>query len=207
MIDKHKDLHLNSAFPSRLLLCVDSGNNCVGNDLRRFSNSKRTIPYDIMETSPYAAAAHIPLIKSPSLRVPPPVDLPPDIHPLPESVTPYFVYPFTLEQHILTVESARRSTLASHASRREAYLRSREDEKERRKRDALRRIAPGFEPHGNLLIPTKNSSLTHQTTPSSSTSPNPTTNPNGQTHHRTRSVMDDLVDQLAAMESRDSSSK
>ena len=57
--------------------------------------------------SQYVAASRVPLIKSPSLRVPRPVrrqvlehahgnsaqlnqvELPPDIHPLPDSVTPY----------------------------------------------------------------------------------------------------------------------
>ncbi|KAJ7627693.1 hypothetical protein DFH06DRAFT_1285036 [Mycena polygramma] len=125
----------------------------------------------------YAPAARAPLIKSPSLRVPRPIVLPPDIHPLPDSVTPYFVYPFTLEPHVLTLESSRRTTLAAHATRREEYLRARADEKERRKRDALRRIAPGFEPQGHLLVPTKRSS----------------------------SVMEDLVDQLAALDSASSS--
>ncbi|KIJ37279.1 hypothetical protein M422DRAFT_178298 [Sphaerobolus stellatus SS14] len=140
--------------------------------------------------SQYAAAAKVPLIKSPSLRVPPPVQLPPDIHPLPDDVTAYFVYPFTLEPHILTLESSRQATLAAHASRRDAYLRSRQDEKERRKREALRRIAPGFEPSGTPLVPTR--------VGSSSQSQAQRTNPNG--HARTRNVMDDLVDQLEAME-------
>ncbi|KAJ7630370.1 hypothetical protein FB45DRAFT_1027601 [Roridomyces roridus] len=135
----------------------------------------------------YAPAARAPLIKSPSLRVPRPVVLPPDIHPLPDSVTPYFVYPFTIENHILTLEESRRSTLAAHAARREAYLRAREEEKERVKREALRRIAPGFEPAGQLLVPTKRSSTIIA-------SPAPAPPP-------PRSVMDDLVDQLAAMDS------
>ncbi|KAJ7102562.1 hypothetical protein B0H15DRAFT_815180 [Mycena belliarum] len=140
----------------------------------------------MQEQSQYSAAARVPLIKSPSLRVPHPVVLPPDIHPLPDSVTPYFVYPFTLESHILTLESSRRSTLEAHALRHEAYLRARADEKERRKRDALRRIAPGFEPgEGHLLVPTKRASVVAPVSP-----PQPP-----------RSVMDDLVDQLAALES------
>ncbi|KAF9530726.1 hypothetical protein CPB83DRAFT_850201 [Crepidotus variabilis] len=117
------------------------------------------------------------------------VELPPDIHPLPDSVNAYFVYPFTLEPHILTLESSRRSTLAAHASRREAYLRSRDEEKERRKREALRRIAPGFEPFGGPLVPTKGSQgsvgLDHVALPTSPPK---------------RDVMDDLVDHLAALE-------
>ncbi|KAF7340213.1 hypothetical protein MVEN_01939900 [Mycena venus] len=140
----------------------------------------------------YAPAARAPLIKSPSLRVPRPIVLPPDIHPLPDSVTPYFVYPFTLEPHVLTLESSRRTTLASHATRREEYLRSRADEKERRKRDALRRIAPGFEPEGHLLVPTKRSSVI-ATGPAISPQP-------------PKSVMEDLVDQLAALDSASSGS-
>ncbi|KAJ7356618.1 hypothetical protein DFH08DRAFT_849542 [Mycena albidolilacea] len=138
----------------------------------------------------YAPAARAPLIKSPSLRVPRPIVLPPDIHPLPDSVTPYFVYPYTLEPHVLTLESSRRATLASHTTRREEYLRARADEKERRKRDALRRIAPGLEPDGHLLVPTKRSSVI-----APAVSPQPP-----------KSVMEDLVDQLAALDSASSSS-
>jgi outer membrane translocation and assembly module TamA len=103
-----------------------------------------------------------------------------------------FVYPFTIEPHVLTLESSRRSTLAAHTTRREEYLRSRADEKERRKRDALRRIAPGFEPEGHLLVPTKRSSVIAAVP---ATSPQPP-----------KSVMEDLVDQLAALDSASSSS-
>ncbi|KAJ7652065.1 hypothetical protein DFH06DRAFT_540468 [Mycena polygramma] len=153
----------------------------------------------------YAPAARAPLIKSPSLRVPRPIVLPPDIHPLPDSVTPYvsctfsqsfyqpyfqFVYPFTLEPHVLTLESSRRTTLAARATRREEYLCARADEKERRKRDALRRIAPGFEPQGHLLVPTKRSSVIASPP---AVSPPP------------KSVMEDLVDQLEALDSASSS--
>lgn len=70
-----------------------------------------------------------------------------------------FVYPFTLEPHVIRLEDSRRSTLAAHTARREAYLKAREEEKERRKREALRRIAPGFEPQGTLLLPTKRQSI------------------------------------------------
>jgi hypothetical protein len=41
-----------------------------------------------------------------------------------------FVYPFTLEPHVLNAESNRRATIAAHAARREAHLHAREDEEE-----------------------------------------------------------------------------
>ncbi|KAJ3713677.1 hypothetical protein C8R42DRAFT_727148 [Lentinula raphanica] len=152
------------------------------------------------EKSPYAAAAHVPLIKSPSLRVPPRVELPEDIHPLPDSVTPYFVYPFTLEPHVLTLESSRRSTMAAHQARHEAYLRSREDEKEQRKREALRKIAPGFEPRGSVLVPTRATSVP-LSAPPNNVSPSNGPNGIGGDYRHTKSVMEDLVDQLAAFDS------
>ncbi|KAF7796128.1 hypothetical protein EIP86_007301 [Pleurotus ostreatoroseus] len=139
------------------------------------------------------------------------VELPPDIHPLPDSVTEYFAYPFTLEPHVLTVESARRASLAAHASRRAALLRAREDEKERRKREALRRIAPGFEPQSTPLVPTRRETgaqLQSAGTPGSSgvgTGTGGATPDAASPEDRSRSVMEDLVDQLAALESRTSS--
>lgn len=106
-----------------------------------------------------------------------------------------FVYPFTLEPHILTLESARQSTLAAHAARRESYLHSREDDKERRKRDALRKIAPGFEPQGVPLVPVR---VERPLSGSALSVGNTSTTP--------KSVMDDLVDHLAAMDARASAS-
>jgi hypothetical protein len=97
-----------------------------------------------------------------------------------------------LETHVLTVGSSRRATRAAHAARREAYLRAREDEKERRKREALRRIAPGFEPKAAPLIPVKKDAMTHGTGAGAEQS--------GPSTH-TRDVMDELVDKLAALES------
>ncbi|KAH7340985.1 hypothetical protein B0J17DRAFT_653617 [Rhizoctonia solani] len=142
-------------------------------------------------------SVNAPLIKSPSLRVPRPVELPPDIHPLPEDVTAYFVYPFTIEPHILTLESSRQTTLAAHAARRDAYLRAREEEKVRRKKEALRRVAPGFDPDMGTLQPTKLS------TPMAHTPVAPTTQ-KGPIASPPQSAMYDLIDQLAALTSRPS---
>lgn len=106
---------------------------------------------------------------------------------------PQFVYPFTLEPHVLNIESNRRSTLAALEARHEAYLRAREDEKNRRKREALRRIAPGFEPRSAPLVPVKTgAALGLQEGGSNS-------NAAGQDLPQ-RDVMDDLVDKLAALE-------
>ena len=93
---------------------------------------------------------------------------------------------------MLTVEASRRSTLAAHAARREAYLKAREDEKERRKREALRKIAPGFEPKATPLVPTKRFSG----------APNHPASSDDPGHRRTKSVMEELVDHLAALESK-----
>ncbi|KZS97219.1 hypothetical protein SISNIDRAFT_450014 [Sistotremastrum niveocremeum HHB9708] len=87
----------------------------------------------------------------------------------------------------MTLESSRQSTLAAHTSRRDAFLRAREEEKERRKREALRRVAPGFEPSKGVLTPT---SLRKSISP-------PPLAPNATLP---RSIMDDLVDQLEAMD-------
>ncbi|PSR74378.1 hypothetical protein PHLCEN_2v9886 [Hermanssonia centrifuga] len=80
----------------------------------------------------------------------------------------------------------------------EAYIKSRDDEKERRRREALRRIAPGFEPQSTPLVPTKRDSNVPDTAfalgvPSTS---------DATEHARSKSVMEDLVDHLAALDSK-----
>jgi len=123
--------------------------------------------------SQYGEAANVPLIKSPSLRVPKVVQMPPDIHPLPESVSAYFAYPFTLEPHLLALESTRQQTLAAHAVQRSQYLAARAAEQERRRTDLERikyeveerrrreerervwKVAPGFDSQMGTLVPKK----------------------------------------------------
>lgn len=117
---------------------------------------------------------------------------------------PQFVYPFTLEPHIITLEGSRRTTIAAHAARREAYLRSRVEEIERRKRDALHKIAPGL---GTMLVPTRASPPLMQTqTSDASASGSENTNTSGSGDQgKEHNVMDDLVNQLAALESKSAS--
>lgn len=134
---------------------------------------------------------------------------PPDIYPLPDDINAYvrghlscltspdltcpqFVYPFTLEPHVLALEASRRSTLAAHDARHEALLRAREERRVRAQAEALRRIAPGFEPQGAPLVPVKMARTGTENEMGAAQQPGA---------ERQRSVMDDLVDHLAALES------
>lgn len=156
--------------------------------------------------------------------------MPPDIHPLPDSVAAYFAYPFTLEPKVLTLEAARQSTLMADAARREAFLRAREEEKERRRRaeeeekerkrrEALRKVAPGFEPAAGTLVPKRLSVPPGNTSTNMNTTLSANANPNASNRAmmvpslfppppppQPRDVMADLVDQLAALDAASSSS-
>ncbi len=117
-----------------------------------------------------------------------------------------FVYPFTLEPHILNIESNRRTSIAAQAERHEAYLRAREEEKQRRKREALRRIAPGFEPRSAPLVPVKTGAALEgqgqgqgQGQQQQEVGGDAAGAAAGQGLPQ-RDVMDDLVDRLAALE-------
>lgn len=91
--------------------------------------------------------------------------------------------------------------LAAHAARREALLSAREDEKQRRKREALRRIAPGFEPRAAPLVPVKTGlALDQQQRMEDAAGSDAAAAAECQGGHP-RDVMDDLVDRLAALES------
>jgi hypothetical protein len=84
-------------------------------------------------SSLYATCSRVPLIKSPAVRVPPPIILPTNLHPLPPNLQEYFVYPFNLEHFVL-----------ENADRREKA----------RKQDMLKR-APGWNEDGKVLEPTR----------------------------------------------------
>ncbi|KAH8927693.1 hypothetical protein BT69DRAFT_1258052 [Atractiella rhizophila] len=103
--------------------------------------------------------SNVPLIKAPSFWVPKPVTLPADIHPLPPDITAYFVYPHLLETHVLSTLPATLQELQTSKEQRAAYLIAREEAKKRRKKEELRKVAPGWDEGEGVLVPTKRTSL------------------------------------------------
>ncbi|KAK4057515.1 hypothetical protein OIO90_001584 [Microbotryomycetes sp. JL221] len=97
----------------------------------------------------------VPLIKSPSFWVSKPVELPPDIHPLPEDVHAYFVYPHTIESHALSVLPAALEELRHKHEARCRTLTSYAESKERARKARLNQIAPGWSEGGSIMQPSK----------------------------------------------------
>ncbi|WWC92665.1 uncharacterized protein L201_007624 [Kwoniella dendrophila CBS 6074] len=163
-------------------------------------------------SSQYSAAATVPLIKSPSLWLPKPIEMPNDIHPLPEDITAYFVYPFTLEEHVLSIHPSPAESISQRRARNAEILHQREVEEEQREKDALKKIAPGYNP-SSVLLPSSSSA-------SSSSNPNTmksdlfdglsmssgtVSSTNNVAQRQNTSIsdpMDDLVSQLEEMEAK-----
>ncbi|BEJ13551.1 hypothetical protein CspHIS471_0307250 [Cutaneotrichosporon sp. HIS471] len=119
----------------------------------------------------YAAAATVPLIKSPSLWLPPP-----------------FVYPFTLEQHVVSLQPPPHVAIAERRARNAAILHAREAEEEEREKAALHKVAPGYNPAA-MLMPTHRDGALKAACP-------PMPSPKKEAD-----PMDELVAQLEEMES------
>ena len=62
-----------------------------------------------------------------------------------------FVYPFTLEPHILSLSPSHRASTSSRQASHVAYLLSREQAKEDRRKKELARVAPGWGGGGSLV--------------------------------------------------------
>ncbi|GAA5995545.1 hypothetical protein JCM5350_004031 [Sporobolomyces pararoseus] len=112
------------------------------------------------ESSTFPSAAElvdrVPLIKNPAFWVPPPVEVPLDIHPLPEDVQAYFVYPHTLESHVLSTLPTQLAQLEQTKSQRIALLESYEESKERARKAKLQALAPGWnEGMGGVMQPVR----------------------------------------------------
>ncbi|BGP51006.1 hypothetical protein JCM10450v2_006932 [Rhodotorula kratochvilovae] len=95
----------------------------------------------------------VPLIRNPGFWIPKPVELPPDIHPLPEDVHAYFVYPHTLEAHVLSTLPSALQTLQQTHAQRVALLASYAESKERARKARLNQVAPGYAEGGAALEP------------------------------------------------------
>ncbi|GHJ89460.1 hypothetical protein NliqN6_5862 [Naganishia liquefaciens] len=113
--------------------------------------------------SQYQAANIAPLIKSPSLWLPKPVELPMDIHPLPDDISAYFVYPFTLEPHILAQDPPIHEKIRMQRDRYASLLVIKAQESEARRKEQLNRIAPGYNPSTTLLVPSQRATTTQPT--------------------------------------------
>ncbi|GAA6030971.1 hypothetical protein JCM8097_008962 [Rhodosporidiobolus ruineniae] len=97
----------------------------------------------------------VPLIRNPGFWVPKPVELPQDIHPLPDDVHAYFVYPHTLEAHVLSTLPTKLQTLEQAHNQRLALLASYADSKERARKARLNQVAPGWNEGGQALEPVR----------------------------------------------------
>ncbi|GAA5845337.1 hypothetical protein JCM11251_007999 [Rhodosporidiobolus azoricus] len=97
----------------------------------------------------------VPLIKNPGFWVPKPVELPQDIHPLPDDVHAYFVYPHSLEAHVLSTLPGALQQLRDTHSQRLHLLASYADSKERARKARLNQMAPGWNEGGGALEPVR----------------------------------------------------
>ncbi|PLW36948.1 hypothetical protein PCASD_06637 [Puccinia coronata f. sp. avenae] len=103
-------------------------------------------------------ASNIPLIRAPGTWLPKPISCPSDIHPLPDDVTAYFVYPYTLEPSSLrylsglschptnwhTTFQSTQTYLEERRARKEAERIRIQNEKDKSRLDSLRLVAPGW---------------------------------------------------------------
>ncbi|GAA5921092.1 hypothetical protein JCM3775_004087 [Rhodotorula graminis] len=123
--------------------------------LRLFGLPARRSPSDNSFPTPGQLVDKVPLIRNPGFWVPKPVELPPDIHPLPEDVHAYFVYPHTLEAHVLSTLPAALDTLQQTHTQRLALLASYAESKERARKARLNQVAPGYAEGGAALEPVR----------------------------------------------------
>jgi len=145
-----------------------------------------------MSSSLYSLTSTVPLIKSPSLRLLALITFPQDLHPLPPDITAYFVYPFSLESYVLSDYSPNSKTLSSLHSKHTEYLAFRKAEKERIRKEEVKRLAPGFEEDRGVLKPDIKAKGTEIEAKEEKVQ---------EMVKEQRDVMDDLVDHLAALDS------
>ncbi|GAK66768.1 uncharacterized protein PAN0_014d4992 [Moesziomyces antarcticus] len=149
----------------------------------------------------YALASRVPLIKSPSISLPKPVTLPADLHPLPHDISAYFVYPFSLESYVLDPNTPSSTTIDQLLEKHAQYLKHREEDKQKRQRDMLHKLAPGWQGASGVLQPT--STAWNQSNPSAGQNTNavqPQHQEQQQQQQQERTPLDDLADHLAQLD-------
>ncbi|WFD45312.1 hypothetical protein MPSI1_003994 [Malassezia psittaci] len=87
------------------------------------------------------------LVLNPEYRVSPPIRRPYDMHPLPESIEAYCVYPFSLEERILSGKQFPLSqNIAAKCERHKGFMEQRKQGKIQQEKDRMLRMAPGWIP-------------------------------------------------------------
>lgn len=97
---------------------------------------------------------HLTMVLAPECQVPPPITRPREMHPLPEGIDAYCVYPFAAEELVASSASPVSSrSVAQMQDRRATYLATRKVTQEREAQERMRRLAPGWVPD-QVLEPT-----------------------------------------------------
>ncbi|WFD01281.1 hypothetical protein MYAM1_004043 [Malassezia yamatoensis] len=95
------------------------------------------------------------LVLNPEYRASPPIQRPDDMHPLPGSIEAYCVYPFSLEERILSGKQFPQSKdITAKCERHKGFLKQREQKKIQLEKERMRRMAPGWTPD-QVLSPTQ----------------------------------------------------
>ncbi|WFD30656.1 hypothetical protein MSPP1_001677 [Malassezia sp. CBS 17886] len=98
--------------------------------------------------------ARLALILSPDCQLPPPVKKPQNMHPLPDGVDEYFVYPFHAEDLVASPSTPVSSrAVAELAQRHAAVMDEHAAQKREKQRSFLQAVAPGWQPDQAPLQP------------------------------------------------------
>ncbi|KAJ1017918.1 hypothetical protein NDA13_006529 [Ustilago tritici] len=157
----------------------------------------------------YSLASRVPLIKSPSVSIPTPVQLPPDLHPLPADISAYFVYPFSLESYVLDPNTPSSSTIDQLLEKHKQYLEGREREKREREEERLRKMAPGWTGVGGVLMPTSTGGVKDATAAGKGGKSGSLVGEEAEKQKKSeqkgeeRTPLDDLADHLAQLDALD----
>ncbi|EOQ98705.1 hypothetical protein E3P92_03015 [Wallemia ichthyophaga] len=95
----------------------------------------------------------ITLVKSPSVQRPRIPKLPTELHPLPPDISAYFVYPLSLEPYTLDLLPKLRHNANMEHDKHVNYLNERNALIESKKREEMKRVAPGWNGAWDTLEP------------------------------------------------------